>query len=108
MARGIAVQSTVRAGVTDLAGTTAGGIDLTRTAGRTGRSLGLTPIRTPLPTPAAVSRMAWDSERFECQPVALGSATSGHAKWGRHGRLAFIYQVSVMSPCLSQGKSSRR
>ncbi len=65
MARGIAVQFTVPAGATDLAGTTAGGIDLTRTAGRTGRSLGLTPIRSPLPPPAAVSRMSWDSDKFD-------------------------------------------
>jgi hypothetical protein len=64
MARGIAIQ------VTDPAGTMDGGIDridLTRTYGHIGRSLDLThtPICPPLPTPASLSRMSGDSERFD-------------------------------------------
>ena len=93
---GIAVQGTGPGGATDPAGTTAGGIDLTRTAGRTGRSpdLTLTPIRTPLPSLAALSRMVWDSEKFNHLPIALVSATTEYANRGRHCLLDFSLRTS--------------
>jgi hypothetical protein len=92
---GIAVQGTGPSGATDPAGTTAGGIDLTRTAGRTGRSLDptLTPIRTPLPSPAALSRMVWDSEKFNHLAIALRPATE-YANRGRHCLLDFSLRTS--------------
>jgi hypothetical protein len=64
--------------LSDLAGTTAGGIDLTRTAGRTGRCLDLTytPIRTPFSTPAVFSRISRDSEGSDDWHISTGPAMS--------------------------------
>jgi hypothetical protein len=98
MARPIVVQ------LTDPAGTTAGGIDLTPTPGRTGRCLDhtSTPIRTPFSTPAVLCRISGDIERSDDWPIAAGPAMSlGAHEMGTSLSTEFPLSVSVASRFLS-------